>query len=81
MLDKTKYTRIGLLLGVDALLPTNSTKPGFTLEFDTGGHVSQLYLSQYSGVSPDQNLLYSFENKNDGAFRFGFMISRPIKLK
>lgn len=69
-------------LGVDALLPTNSTKPGFTLdfEFDTGGHVFQLYLSQYSGVSPDQNLLYGFENINDGAFRMGFMISRPFKL-
>tara|TARA_R110001592_G_scaffold359340_3_gene665652 strand:+ start:8207 stop:9034 length:828 start_codon:yes stop_codon:yes gene_type:complete len=68
--------------GVDALLPTNETKPGITLdfEFDTGGHVFQLYLSQYSAVSPDQNLLYGFENINDGAFRFGFMISRPFKL-
>jgi hypothetical protein len=69
-------------LGLDALLPTNNTKPGLTLdfEFDTGGHVFQLYLSQYSAVSPDQNLLYGFENINDGAFRFGFMISRPFKL-
>ena len=68
--------------GIDALLPTNDTKPGITLdfEFDTGGHVFQLYLSQYSAVSPDQNLLYGFENINDGAFRFGFMISRPFKL-
>ena len=69
-------------IGVDALLPTNETKPGFTLdfEFDTGGHVFQLYLSQYSAVSPDQNLLYGYENISDGEFRFGFMISRPFKL-
>lgn len=69
-------------LGIDALIPGNDTKPGFTIdfEFDTGGHVFQLYLSQYSAVSPDQNLLYGFENINDGAFRFGFMISRPFKI-
>lgn len=69
-------------IGVDALIPTNSTKPGYTLdfEFDTGGHVFQLYFSQYSGVTPDQNLLYGFENISDGEFRFGFMISRPFKL-
>lgn len=70
-------------IGADVILPlTNDVRPGLTFdfEFDTGGHVFQLYLSQYSGITPDQNLLYGFESIADGEFRFGFMISRPFKL-
>lgn len=70
-------------IGADVIIPINNdVKPGLTFdfEFDTGGHVFQLYLSQYSGITPDQNLLYGFENIADGEFRFGFMISRPFKI-
>lgn len=69
--------------GADVLIPfNNDTKPGITLdfEFDTGGHVFQLYLSQFGGTTLSQNLSYGYEDLSKGEFRFGFMISRPFKI-
>ena len=52
----------------------------FGLEFDTGGHVFQVNVSNSEGIGENQFIPYTGSDWGKGQFRFGFTISRPIKL-
>lgn len=63
----------------------NSSTPhypsmGFGLEFDTGGHVFQLNLTNSRGIVETDFLPNTTSNWLDGQFRLGFTISRLFNL-
>jgi hypothetical protein len=53
---------------------------GIGFEFDTGGHVFQLNLTNASGIEPTDYIPYSNSNWMNGQFRIGFTISRAFRL-
>ena len=56
------------------------TPIGFGFEFDTGGHVFQLNVTNASGIMPTDYIPYTYSNWGDGQFRLGFTISRMFNL-
>ncbi len=61
---------------------TRSYRPpiGFGLEFNTGGHVFQLNLTNSTGIMPTDYLPYTRSDWTEGQFRIGFTISRLFNL-
>ncbi|MGZ5190454.1 MAG: DUF5777 family beta-barrel protein [Flavisolibacter sp.] len=57
---------------------TNNPNPNisFGLEFGTGSHAFQLFLGNYSLLSPQRNNLYNSNNYKDSEFLIGFNITR-----
>lgn len=53
---------------------------GIGFEFDTGGHVFQLNLTNATGLMPTDYIPYTYSNWGDGQFRLGFTISRMFNL-
>ena len=53
---------------------------GLGLEFDTGGHVFQVNLTNATGLMPTDYIPYTFSDWGEGQFRFGFTISRMFNL-
>ena len=53
---------------------------GIGFEFDTGGHVFQLNLTNANGLMPTDYIPYTYSNWGDGQFRLGFTISRMFNL-
>ena len=53
---------------------------GIGFEFDTGGHIFQLNLTNATGLMPTDYIPYTFSNWVDGQFRIGFTISRMFNL-
>ncbi len=53
---------------------------GIGFEFDTGGHVFQLNLTNATGLMPTDYIPYTLSNWVDGQFRIGFTISRMFNL-
>lgn len=53
---------------------------GFGFEFDTGGHVFQLNLTNATGIFETDFIPYTISNWADGEFRIGFTISRWFNL-
>ena len=53
-------------------------KPGMGVgyEFSTGSHVFQLFITNYKGISPQQNILTNQNNFFDGKYLIGFNITR-----
>ncbi len=56
------------------------TPIGFGLEFDTGGHVFQINLTNATGLMETDYIPYTTTNWGDGEFRLGFTISRLFNL-
>ncbi|MFT6815410.1 MAG: hypothetical protein ACJAZ3_001318 [Sphingobacteriales bacterium] len=52
----------------------------FAIEFNTGGHVFHMNLSNAAGISETQFLTYNNEKWTDLHFRYGFTISRIFKI-
>ncbi|RUT79909.1 DUF5777 family beta-barrel protein [Ancylomarina longa] len=46
----------------------------FGVEIGTSTHVFQVFLTNYSGITPQRNILYNQNNIGDGDFLFGFNI-------
>ncbi|MFL5786763.1 MAG: DUF5777 family beta-barrel protein [Flavisolibacter sp.] len=57
---------------------TNNPNPNisFGFEFSTGSHAFQLFLGNYSLLSPQRNNLYNHNNYRDSKFLIGFNITR-----
>jgi hypothetical protein len=57
---------------------TNNPNPNisFGFEFGTGSHAFQLFLGNYSLLSPQRNNLYNDNNYKDSKFLIGFNITR-----
>lgn len=53
---------------------------GIGFEFDTGGHVFQINLTNARGIEPVDYIPNSSSNWLDGQFRIGFAISRAFRL-
>ena len=53
---------------------------GIGFEFDTGGHVFQVNLTNATGLMPTDYIPYTLSNWGDGQFRIGFTISRMFNL-
>ena len=53
---------------------------GFGLEFDTGGHVFQINVTNSTGIMETDYVPYTRSNWGDGQFRLGFTISRLFNL-
>ena len=53
---------------------------GIGFEFDTGGHVFQVNLTNATGLMPTDYIPYTYSNWGDGQFRLGFTISRMFNL-
>lgn len=53
---------------------------GIGFEFDTGGHIFQLNLTNATGLMPTDYIPYTYSNWGDGEFRIGFTISRLFNL-
>ncbi len=79
------------VLGIvaDATLPFSPTQTnengyyaamGIGFEFDTGGHVFQLNLTNATGIFETDFIPYTTSNWGRGEFRFGFTISRWFNL-
>lgn len=56
------------------------TPIGVGLEFDTGGHVFQINLTNATGLMETDYIPYTTTNWGDGEFRLGFTISRLFNL-
>ncbi len=56
------------------------TPLGFGLEFDTGGHVFQINLTNATGLMETDYIPYTTTSWGDGEFRLGFTISRLFNL-
>lgn len=78
---------VGLL--ADVTLPFSETQKtengyypalGFGFEFDTGGHVFQLNLTNATGIFETDYIPYTISNWGQGEFRIGFTISRWFNL-
>jgi len=52
----------------------------FGLQFDTGGHVFSLNVTNSRGLSETQYIPYTSSKYSEGQFRYGFTISRQFKL-
>ncbi len=79
----------GFALIVDATAPftdTRTTESGYYLpvgigfEFDTGGHVFQLNMTNATGLATTDYVPNTTANWGDGEFRLGFTISRLFNL-
>lgn len=85
---KVQLTKvIGLLLeGTFVVLDNRKgDKPyqhplGFGLEFNTGGHVFQINLTNAKGLAETDYIPYTFSDWGKGEFRLGFTISRKFNL-
>jgi hypothetical protein len=53
---------------------------GIGFEFETGGHVFQVNLTNSKGIMPTDYIPYTVSNWLDGQYRFGFTISRIFNL-
>ena len=53
---------------------------GFGVEFDTGGHVFQINLTNATGIMETDYIPYTTANWGDGQYRIGFTISRLFNL-
>lgn len=53
---------------------------GIGFEFDTGGHVFQVNVTNSTGLMPTDYIPYTVSNWLDGQFRIGFTISRMFNL-
>jgi len=53
---------------------------GFGLEFDTGGHVFQINLTNSTGLMETDYIPYTRSSWGEGQFRLGFTISRIFNL-
>ena len=53
---------------------------GIGFEFDTGGHVFQINLTNSAGIEPTDYIPYTKLNWAEGQFRIGFTISRAFRL-
>lgn len=86
--SRIQLTRaMGLIL--DATIPfdeTRTTENGFYIpigvgfEFDTGGHVFQVNLTNARGMMETDYIPYTESNWGEGQFRLGFTISRLFNL-
>lgn len=54
---------------------------GFGIEFDTGGHIFQLNLTNAKGIPQTDFLANTTSSWLDGEFRLGFTISRVFKVR
>ncbi len=78
---------LGLI--IDTTLPIAGSRPegvdyyapiGVAFEFDTGGHVFQINLTNSTGLSETDYIPYTTANWGDTEFRLGFTISRIFNL-
>lgn len=53
---------------------------GIGFEFDTGGHVFQINLTNSAGIEPTDYIPYTQLNWAEGQFRIGFTISRAFRM-
>jgi hypothetical protein len=53
---------------------------GVGFEFDTGGHIFQINLTNSAGIASTDYLSYTTQNWLKGEFRFGFTISRLFRF-
>lgn len=53
---------------------------GIGIEFDLGGHIFQLDLTNSKGIGENQFISGTTSNIKNGEYRMGFTISRPFKL-
>ena len=53
---------------------------GIGFEFDTGGHVFQINLTNSAGIEPTDYIPYTQLNWAEGQFRIGFTISRAFRI-
>lgn len=53
---------------------------GFGLEFDTGGHIFQINVTNAKGIIEADYIPYTYSNWGDGQFRLGFTINRLFNL-
>ncbi len=85
---RVQVTRtLGLV--VDAMIPlidSRTTELGYYpaigvgFEFETGGHVFQVNLTNARGLMETDYIPYTTSNWGDGEFRLGFTISRWFNL-
>ena len=56
----------------------NSPEPGVSLgvEFSTGSHAFQVFVTNYKGISQQRNFMFNQNNFFDGDFMIGFNITR-----
>lgn len=79
---------IGIL--VDATIPFDAARLtstngyhipiGIGFEFDTGGHVFQINLTNARGIEPADYIPHTTSNWAEGQFRIGFTISRAFRM-
>lgn len=79
---------VGIL--VDATIPFDNLRLttgngyyiplGIGFEFDTGGHVFQINLTNTRGIEPSDYIPYTTSNWGEGQFRIGFTISRAFRM-
>lgn len=79
---------LGIL--VDATIPFDNLRlnasngyyipVGIGFEFDTGGHVFQINLTNARGIEPADYIPNTTSNWGDGQFRIGFTISRAFRM-
>ena len=53
---------------------------GIGFEFDTGGHIFQINLTNSAGIEPTDYIPYTSLNWAEGQFRIGFTISRAFRM-
>jgi len=53
---------------------------GIGFEFDTGGHIFQINLTNSAGIEPTDYIPNTNLNWADGEFRIGFTISRGFRM-
>lgn len=66
--------------GTNDNAPENQPALGIGFEFDTGGHVFQINLTNATGLLETDYLPYTTSRWADGEFRIGFTISRAFNL-
>jgi hypothetical protein len=77
-----KLTNVtSILVNIDQPItkhPANNPDPNisFGLEFGTGSHAFQLFLGNYSTLSPQRNNLFNQNNYKDSKFLIGFNVTR-----
>ncbi len=71
------------LSGAQSVFEENETYApalGIGLEFDTGGHVFQINLTNATGIMENDYIPYTTSRWSEGEFRLGFTISRLFNL-
>jgi len=53
---------------------------GLGLEFDTGGHIFQINVTNSKGIIEADYIPYTYSNWMDGQFRLGFTINRLFNI-